>query len=199
MRFWVAAVALIAVLIAAIVYLRLHTAAPSSRSAARQSAVGCRIVGHDFRYHRSGLWVTLRARVTRLLPDSQGRYRHQRFIVRCRNGQSILIVNDVSIGARVPVRKGDTVGVRGEYVWNERGGLVHFTHHSDTGAPGGWILWHSHVYALVLPRWTTLGTKTWIRDACRGMEDAQELADRLLTSSVGRGETVPRGRPVQST
>jgi hypothetical protein len=152
---------LLIILIVLLVYVRTRRSEPSAATAGSQAAVGCRFVSDDFSSHRSGVWVVLGARVQRLLPDSVGQYRHQRFLVRCPAGQTVLVVNDVSLGERVPVRVGDEVGIRGEYVWNFRGGLVHFTHHDPGGGQGGWILRNGHVYSDPAP-WTNLRTKTWI-------------------------------------
>lgn len=164
MRFWIVAALLTGIAIASAVYLRTRQTGPTATIATRESHVGCRMVNRDYVQHRTGVWVTLHAKVLRLLPDATGRYRHQRFIVRCRNGRTVLVVNDVSIGTRVPISVGGAVGVRGEYVWNTLGGLIHFTHHSDTGGPAGWILWRSRVYSLPDAGWTKLRTKTWITE-----------------------------------
>ncbi|MGI8827836.1 MAG: DUF3465 domain-containing protein [Chloroflexota bacterium] len=126
------------------------------KDAQRAGQVGCAQVTAADLHRTSSHWVTLRAIVYGLLADSQGRYEHQRFLLRCPSGLTVLVVNDVSIGQRVPVRLGDVVTVRGIYVWNGLGGLVHFTHHSLGAPQGGWILDHSHVYA-----WISFRTKTW--------------------------------------
>ena len=66
---------------------------------------------------------------------------HQRFIVRMDGStQTLLVTNNVSIGTRVPVAVGDSIVVHGEYIWNDQGGLIHFTHHDPDGShPSGWI------------------------------------------------------------
>lgn len=107
----------------------------------------CERVDGLYAAHGQAPWTVLRGRVIRLLPDAQGRYQHQRFIVLCPSGHTVLIVNDVSIGQRASVTVGDQVAVRGEYVWNAQGGLLHFTHHDDLGGPGGWIAVGNHVYS----------------------------------------------------
>jgi hypothetical protein len=99
-------------------------------------------VARAFAEHRSQLQVTAEGSVTRLLTDDTGPSgTHQRFIVRLRTStQTLLIDNNVSIGRRVPVASGDAVIVHGEYVWNEEGGLVHFTHHDPARThESGWI------------------------------------------------------------
>ncbi|HSW95699.1 MAG TPA: DUF3465 domain-containing protein, partial [Patescibacteria group bacterium] len=67
--------------------------------------------------------------------------RHQRFIIRLAGAtQTVLIDNNVDVGQRVPVAPSDDVTVHGEYIWNDQGGLIHYTHHDP--APdheGGWI------------------------------------------------------------
>jgi hypothetical protein len=134
-------------LVVAIVLLRLQQS--SGPSASKQRAAmraACGQARQLFSAHRSNVWVAASARVSRVLPDTQGRYQHQRFVVTCASGQTILIVNDVSIGQRVPERVGDEISVRGQYVWNGQGGLIHFTHHDAQGSEGGWILDNGHVY-----------------------------------------------------
>jgi hypothetical protein len=45
------------------------------------------------------------------------------------------------------VERGDTVTVQGIYEWNDRGGVVHWTHHDPDGrGPGGWIRHRGEVY-----------------------------------------------------
>ena len=99
-------------------------------------------VERAFADHLSGIEVTANAAVTRLLADDTGPSgTHQRFIVQVKgSAQTLLIDNNVDIGKRVPVANGDDVVVHGEYVWNDQGGLIHFTHHDpDHTHADGWI------------------------------------------------------------
>ena len=80
--------------------------------------------------------------VERILRDDAKPPRHQRFILRIQE-QSILVAHNIDLAPRVPVKKGDTIAFRGEYVWNEQGGLVHYTHRKGRGRDaggGGWIV-----------------------------------------------------------
>ena len=72
--------------------------------------------------------------VSRVLADDNDGSRHQRILVRLPTGQTVLIVHNIDIARRVSgVRVGGEIRFEGEYVWNERGGLVHWTHHDPTG------------------------------------------------------------------
>jgi len=128
-----------------LVAIRLSHRPTSLAEARAASRIGCASVATAYRDHRAFLWLTLAAHAVEVLPDSFGRYQHQRFLIRCRTGQQVLIVNDVTVGQRVPVKPGDPVAVRGEYIWNRQGGLIHFTH-SSAGGEQGWILQGDHVY-----------------------------------------------------
>jgi len=89
---------------------------------------------------RSGAIVESGGTVTKTLPDDTEGDRHQRFIIRLAPGQTVLIAHNIDVAARVPIREGDTVKFKGEFEWNDRGGVVHWTHrdprhrHAD-----GWI------------------------------------------------------------
>jgi hypothetical protein len=94
------------------------------------------------------LTVEGRGAVTRLLADDSEGGRHQRFIVRLGSGQTLLIVHNIDVAPRVASLKvGDTVEFKGEYVWNEEGGLIHWTHRDpETGREVGWIRHESRQY-----------------------------------------------------
>ena len=84
--------------------------------------------------------VTGRAPVKELLPDDLEGLKHERFLLRLSNGSTVLVAHDISYAPRVPLAEGDLIVIHGEYIWNERGGLIHWTHRSDTPRhEGGWI------------------------------------------------------------
>lgn len=138
---------LAALIIIGAAYLQMKRPGVSLKDASSASKIGCREARHAFSTHASDVWLTLSGPVIRLLGDEYGRYQHQRFIVGCSTGLTVLIINDISIGKRVPVSLGDLVTVRGQYVWNALGGLVHFTHHDPSGGVGGWILFQGALYS----------------------------------------------------
>ncbi|MFQ5692527.1 MAG: DUF3465 domain-containing protein, partial [Nitrospinota bacterium] len=99
-----------------------------------------------FRLRRSGVFLTAEGLVVRVLKDDRKGIPHQRFILRLDSGLTLLVLHNTAVAPRVPVHRGDRLRVRGEYRWNKKGGLLHFTHRPagraarrpDVG-PGGWI------------------------------------------------------------
>lgn len=92
------------------------------------------------RAHMSKVEITIMAPIYKLLRDDTEGIPHQRFLIWLNNGTTVLIAHDLRMARRVPVNKGDVVKIHGEYIWNEKGGVIHWTHHSDTPYhEGGWI------------------------------------------------------------
>lgn len=97
-------------------------------------------VAEAFREGRSDLMVELTGTVDRLLTDDREGVRHQRFIMRLRSDQTLLVAHNIDLAERVPLEVGNAVRVRGEYEWSEQGGVLHWTHHDPRGRRlGGWI------------------------------------------------------------
>lgn len=86
--------------------------------------------------------------VVKILPDDLQGSRHQRFILRLSSGQTVLIVHNIDLAPRVPaLREGDRVEFRGEYEWNSKGGVVHWTHHDPHGRhQPGWLKHNGSIY-----------------------------------------------------
>lgn len=124
----------LAILAVALVAVWLDGGAPSS------TAGGDAEVRVLFEAGRSGEMVTVEGVVERVLPPDDDGSPHQRFIVELASGQTLLIAHNLVLAEAVPLREGDPVRVHGEYEWNDRGGLLHWTHHDPEGRrAGGWI------------------------------------------------------------
>ena len=81
---------------------------------------------------------------------SHSRMEHEQFDVqRDGGGGTFRVIDNVTIGPRVPAHPGDHVTVNGELVHDRgRPPIVHFTHHDPWGShPGGSIELGGRVYA----------------------------------------------------
>jgi hypothetical protein len=91
--------------------------------------------------------VTCSARVLKMLPDDTRGLPHELFLLRLDNGTTVKVAHDTKLAPRVPLQEGDLVTLRGEYIWNEKGGVIHWTHHSPNGRhEGGWIEFNGQRY-----------------------------------------------------
>ncbi len=89
----------------------------------------------------SGEMIEFDAVVERNLKDDNQGSRHQKFIVRS-GAYTVLVAHNIDLASRVPIEVGDSVKIRGEYEWNDLGGVVHWTHHDPQNRrKGGWIEW----------------------------------------------------------
>ena len=86
--------------------------------------------------------------VVKTLPDDNDGSRHQRFIVRLGSGQTLLVSHNIDLAPRIDtLRAGDTVAFYGEFEWNPKGGVMHWTHHDPQGRhPAGWIRHNGRTY-----------------------------------------------------
>ncbi|MES2626226.1 MAG: DUF3465 domain-containing protein [Pseudomonadota bacterium] len=86
--------------------------------------------------------------VSRILADDITGDAHQRFIVRLRSGQTLLVAHNIDLAPRVPSLKvGDEVAFYGEYEWSAEGGVMHWTHHDPDGKHiAGWIKYKGVTY-----------------------------------------------------
>lgn len=115
--------------------------------APRIAETGEEAIAEAFRERRSGLWVQAEGVVTAILPDDRRGSRHQRFILRLPSGQTLLVSHNVDLAPRAPLDEGDTVAFRGEYEWNDEGGVIHWTHRDPSGrGPGGWLRHRGRTY-----------------------------------------------------
>jgi len=86
--------------------------------------------------------------VSRILSDDITGDAHQRFIVRLRSGQTLLVAHNIDLAPRVPaIKVGDEVAFYGEYEWSAEGRTMHWTHHDPAGRhTAGWIRYQGVTY-----------------------------------------------------
>ena len=99
------------------------------------------LVEQLFRSRSSGVMVTVRGTVIKLLPDDADGAAHQRFLLELDTRRTLLVAHNIDLAPRVPLAEGDHAAIRAQYEWTERGGTLHWTHHDpDARREGGWIL-----------------------------------------------------------
>ena len=94
-----------------------------------------------YQEQRSGEMVEGGGVVEQVLQDDNDGSRHQRFILRLESGQTLLVSHNIDLASRLAeLETGDRVLFRGQYEWNDRGGILHWTHHDPSGSRhGGWL------------------------------------------------------------
>ena len=104
------------------------------------AAAGDAVLAQAFESRASNLQVEGAGTVQRLLRDDHEGARHQRFLVRLASGQTLLVAHNIDVAPRIPLAEGDPVAFSGEYEWNQQGGVLHWTHRTDSGPhPHGWV------------------------------------------------------------
>ena len=106
------------------------------------------LIDEAFRSGRSNLQLGGEGRVVHILPDDNEGSRHQKFLLELESGQTLLIAHNIDLAPRVEnLRKGERLEFYGEYEWNQKGGVIHWTHHDPQGVhPGGWLKYQGRVY-----------------------------------------------------
>ena len=122
--------------------------AQAEQAANQHNAPALRSVDALFKSQVSKVQVEDKGIVSKLLKDDTRGLKHQKFLAKVASGQVVLIVHNIDLAARIDnIVVGDAVEFRGEYVYNEKGGLVHWTHHDPKKKHyAGWIKHNGHTY-----------------------------------------------------
>ena len=101
-----------------------------------------------FQQQQSDVQLKVTGKVIKLLRDDLDGSRHQKFIVKLASGQTLLVSHNIDLAPRInALIKGDSVTIYGEYEWNPKGGILHWTHHDPAKRhPDGWIKHQGKVY-----------------------------------------------------
>ena len=103
--------------------------------------VGNAAILRAFAGQRSNVQVQGQGTVQRVLPADKDGNPHQRFIVQIDPNHTVLVAHNLTLAAAVEnLQPGDRVSFFGEYEWNQRGGVIHWTHGDPQGRHAdGWI------------------------------------------------------------
>lgn len=140
---------LIGLVLAAVYFGGVETGFIPARQDAGSSASGTdQVLATAFDNRQSDIQVRASGRVTRVLPDDNDGSRHQRFIVQLASGQTVLVAHNIDLASRVAsLKAGDLVEFNGEYEWNERGGVIHWTHRDPQHSHAdGWVKHNGQTY-----------------------------------------------------
>ncbi|WOV91743.1 MAG: DUF3465 domain-containing protein [Candidatus Zeuxoniibacter abyssi] len=89
----------------------------------------------------SNIQISGSGKVIRILSDDNKGSRHQRFILLLSSGQTLLVAHNIDLAPKIStLQKGDVVQFFGEYKWNSKGGVIHWTHQDPDGRHiSGWL------------------------------------------------------------
>lgn len=101
-----------------------------------------------FKAKRSDLQVKGSGQVKHILADDLEGSRHQKFIMQLASGQTVMVAHNIDLAPRVAnLSKGDAIEFYGEYEWNDKGGVLHWTHHDPAGRHvDGWLKHKGRTY-----------------------------------------------------
>lgn len=115
---------------------------------AAPKALSDKTLAQAFENQRSDLPSTGQGTVIKILSDDNQGHRHQRFIIMLESGQTLLIAHNIDLAPRIDgLQKGDVVEFSGEYEWNPKGGVIHWTHRDPAMKhAGGWLKHKGKIY-----------------------------------------------------
>jgi hypothetical protein len=97
---------------------------------------------------RSNVFIEGSGQVVKLLADDNKGSHHQKFLVKVATGQTLLFAHNIDLAPRIEsLQIGDAIAFRGEYVYNPKGGVMHWTHRDPKNQiSGGWIVHNNQQY-----------------------------------------------------
>lgn len=98
---------------------------PDSSPAEAAAEISNTAIEHAYADKLSDIQVTGKGVVVKLLADDNKGSRHQKFLVEINPQQTLLFTHNIDLAPRVPLKIGDEITFRGEYVYNPKGGVIH--------------------------------------------------------------------------
>lgn len=107
-----------------------------------------KILQDAFEQQKSNFQVRQTGQIVKVLKDDNQGSRHQRFVVQLKSGQKILIAHNTDLAPKIEgLQTGEPITFFGEYEWNNKGGVIHWTHRDSKGKhPDGWLRYDGRTY-----------------------------------------------------
>ena len=120
--------------------------APLTSSEVAQSANTA--IEQAFKQRKSNVEVEGKGEVVKILADDNSGLKHQKFLVKISPEQTLLFAHNLDLAPRIAqLAIGDRIEFKGEYVYNPKGGIVHWTHKDPQGHhAAGWLKHNGKVY-----------------------------------------------------
>lgn len=137
-----------AVAMAVAIYGYVNNASSPAETVRQQSSSSDKILQHAYENRKSDIQAKGSGVVVRVLSDDTRGSRHQRFILRLSSGQKLLVSHNIDLAPKITsLQKGDRVEFYGEYEYNAKGGLIHWTHHDPNRRHAdGWLQHKGRIY-----------------------------------------------------
>lgn len=138
-RFWLLAAFIV------LIYAASHYQPPDEPTDVLQQGSP---IAELYQQQRSDVLVEVSGEVSRIFADDNRGSRHQRFLIELTDGHTLLVAHNIDLAPRVDnLKLGDEVSLFGEYEWNDKGGVVHWTHHDPANKHAhGWIRHQGKLY-----------------------------------------------------
>ncbi len=101
-----------------------------------------------YKSRKSNLQIQGKGIVIKKLRDDLEGSKHQKFILKLNSGQTLLVAHNIDLAPKITsLKKGDMIEFYGEYEWNKKGGVIHWTHNDPKGRHvSGWLKHNAITY-----------------------------------------------------
>jgi hypothetical protein len=109
---------------------------------------GDELLAELFENQQSNAQVKGSGIVIALLADDLEGDRHQKFLIKLDSGQTLLVAHNIDLAPKLTTLAiDDYIEFFGEFEWNDKGGLIHWTHHDPAGKhENGWLFHNGILY-----------------------------------------------------
>lgn len=134
----------ILLLLISVVIVGCGKMSPPSNHPSSSSYTSLSTIDSWFNNQTSNQPIFQEGKVYKILQDDNEGSRHQKFILKLENGKTLLVAHNIDIAMRIPdLQNNDVVIFKGEYEWNKKGGVVHWTHKDPQGKHENGYLMHN--------------------------------------------------------